>query len=780
MVAASVTHAQAPAPSDAQTRTDVPTFRSGISIVEVSAVVTGDGDKPITDLTAADFEVLEDGQRRPVVSARFLAPRASAPRPAPPAFIGDARLDEVATNRDLADAPAFVLLLDDLNVAALDSYRAIRAALGVLETIPADALVSVVNTSGTGGGLLTLTRPNQDHSERVKAFRGQYVIVGPSHGISSSWDAPCSDGASPDCVDPTRAGRRAGALRAVGDLFSRTGSRRKVLFWFVTDMGVSPLDPKGNQAAQFAGLQRLLGGDVTVYAIDPRENVAPNDGNPVYNARRTGGRYRVGPADATFMGQGGSAMVLDADDMVAVPLSQLTRETGGRWVQNANNVEKIGAEIVRQNLSSYVLAYESAASETDGRHTIEVKVRRRGARISARRAFHVLPESANAAVARSDDDVTERLREVIMGGVPSGTLALQAHVAPQLTGEGPARALVTVQVDEETTDAESVDVLLLAADDMGATAAVQRLTMRRPPAGRLWEGSVTLELPRGPYQLRVAAATPDGMQSGLLLHAFDMRPPSGALVLGVPTLLGEDETGVRPTLARAFPSGHPLAFQVELGGSAVAAGKATMQARLLDAQGREVRVQPLTTEADGAATSHLRATGLVSTEALVPGAYTLVIEARANADARPVAHAIPVTLEEAIPAVASAPAARQAALRPLPVAHGPLARDAAVGPRAIRAEPEWEAFWAALPTKQPVPDIDFSRVTLLAIVLDETHDRAGAPEITRVETEPGGVVVHWRVAPGAPAPTSIAERRPFVVMGVVGQQGHVRFARADR
>ena len=84
----------------------------------------------------------------------------------------------------------------------------------------------------------------------------------------------------------------------------------------------------------------------------------------------------------------------------------------------------------------------------------------------------------------------------------------------------------------DVTDAASIDVLLLAADDTGAAAAVQRLTMPRPPAGRLWEGSVTLELPRGPYQLRVAAATPDGMKTALLLHAFDMRPPSGALVLG--------------------------------------------------------------------------------------------------------------------------------------------------------------------------------------------------------------------------------------------------------
>ena len=70
-------------------------------------------------------------------------------------------------------------------------------------------------------------------------------------------------------------------------------------------------------------------------------------------------------------------MTLNTDDMVAVPLTQLTRETGGRWIQNANNVEKLAAEIVTQNLSSYVLAYESSASKVEGRHKIEVRVKRR-------------------------------------------------------------------------------------------------------------------------------------------------------------------------------------------------------------------------------------------------------------------------------------------------------------------------------------------------------------------------------------------------------------------
>ncbi len=99
-------------------------------------MVTGDGDRPVTDLTKDDFEILEDGERRPIVSARFLSATATrTPQPLPRHSSG-ARVDEVVTNRDLADAPAFVLLLDDLNVSAYDSHRAIRAGLGVLGADP--------------------------------------------------------------------------------------------------------------------------------------------------------------------------------------------------------------------------------------------------------------------------------------------------------------------------------------------------------------------------------------------------------------------------------------------------------------------------------------------------------------------------------------------------------------------------------------------------------------------------------------------------------------------
>ena len=85
-------------------RYEITTFRAEVSLVEVSAMVTAEGDRPVTDLTKDEFEILEDGARRPIVSARFLSSTATRTTPLLPPSLAGARLDEVVTNRDLADA----------------------------------------------------------------------------------------------------------------------------------------------------------------------------------------------------------------------------------------------------------------------------------------------------------------------------------------------------------------------------------------------------------------------------------------------------------------------------------------------------------------------------------------------------------------------------------------------------------------------------------------------------------------------------------------------------
>ena len=279
-------------------------------------------------------------------------------------------------------------------------------------------------------------------------------------------------------------------------------------------------------------------------------------------------------------------MLLGTDDMVRVPLSQIARETGGRWIQHANDLETVLGSVVKQNTAAYVLAYESSASREPGRHAIRVTVRRKGVKVSSRRAYIVDPESASSAE-RAPGDVETALRSTIAGTVPQGPLGLSVHAAPQFAAAGQAHVLVTVAVEHATVEpgTSHIALQLLTVDQQGRVGHSQRLSLSPTPDGQEWEGSAVLPASEGRHQLRVAAATPDGRRTGLALQDIAVEAPGQSLRLGVPVLLKEDAAGVRPTLARAFPAGRPLAFQVEAAGT-------TRRSRPAGVLGRRERRRP--------------------------------------------------------------------------------------------------------------------------------------------------------------------------------------------
>src|SRR5450759_641787 len=55
-----------PQAHQAQTPSTQPTFRLGVDVVQVDVSVLDGKRRPVRDLTAADFTVLEDGKPRPV------------------------------------------------------------------------------------------------------------------------------------------------------------------------------------------------------------------------------------------------------------------------------------------------------------------------------------------------------------------------------------------------------------------------------------------------------------------------------------------------------------------------------------------------------------------------------------------------------------------------------------------------------------------------------------------------------------------------------------------
>lgn len=779
VAALTAAHAQQPA-------TSPQTFRTGISIVEVVAVVTGEDGRSLTDLAAADFEVFEDGEPRPIVTVKRLTSAAAATRrPVTTPAAGAPIVEQLATNAGVSEAPAFVLLLDDLNTSPYDAHRVIRAAEGALRAIPEEALVAVLTTSGLDGSLLTLAPPGPAHLARIRAFRGQLLLSGPPakrftpQTTPSSVNAPCGVGSavlqSQACGDPTRGARRAETLAAAARILGRAGARRKALFWLTPDMGVSPLNPDGDRRAQTRALVQAISNDVAVYAIDPRENITAVEKGDDRPDQRTGGTYRVGPGATLWQGGGGGVIDLDTDDMVAVPLTQIARESGGRYIAGANDLEKELARVVEQNGTSYLLAYESPVSRVAGGHRIDVRVRRAGARVFARRGYFVAAPASDPADADPSPHARV-LRDTLMGSVPRGGLPLVVHVAPQFATGRQGRAVVTVRVDEGGAREEPVTVALATIDEGDRFGNQRQITLSPPAPGRPWEISTELTLARGRHQLRVAAVTADASRTGLVIVPVDIVEPGRQLAMSPPVLLDSTEGHARPTAGRTFAAGQPLGVQVEVGGRPAQQKSVAVRAALLDSAGRAVREADAVLDA-AARPDRVTATAVLATGGIAGGDYLLMVEARSNGSGGVARRSMPITLEA--PRPPAAPASSRTIAHTV-VAHGPSSWHAKPGTALIRTEREWSAFWKHLPTRQSAPSIDFERVTLLAIVL-ETGAQASAerPTVSRIEQTDGAAVVYWQTAAmmrpaGAPAGAPL---RPFIVVAVTERLQDAEFRR---
>ena len=734
-----------------------PTFRAEVNLVEVVAVVTGDDDRSLGDLAASDFEVLEDGSARTLVSVRKLSAEsrnAAAVAPgtaAPPAYV-----ERLPTSTASADAPAFVLLLDDLDTSRRDAHRVIRAAEQAFTSLPASSLVSIVTTSGLGGSLLTLEPPGPRHLAQIRAFRGQLLVRGATPSGVSSLSSPTpinsgmSAGSSLDTADPTRAARRASAVAATAEILGRAGARRKVLLWVAQTMGVSVEDPDGSRVAQRRALAAALNNDVTVYVLDPRGNTG---GAEDPDEKRSGGTLRVG----------GSTMALEVDDMAAVPLTQITRETGGRYITMANNYGELMGRFIEQSSTAYLLVYESPVSRTPGRHRIDVRVKRPGARVSARRGYIVdapAPAEGTSTAAPADS----LLHRTLLGSAPQGQLQLTVQAVPRFATGKTGSVSVTVRADgAEEPLTQAIDVLLATFDDEGRATNQHQIRLDPPPAGLPLEFTTELPLTRGRHQLRVAAVTGDTTKTGLVITPVDVIEPGRQLMMAPPLLLQPSGDRVIPTAARRFAAGTSLGVQAEIAGRPVQEGKVAVRASVADSAGAVVRTADAALD-PGSSPDRQRATALIETTGLANGAYLLILEAVPPKANDAVRHAIPIVLDAAT--------SRASGSSPLVVAHGPSSRHPAAGTFVIRTEEEWHAFWKLLPTRQAPPSVDFSRATLFAIVAGAAENAtAHKPVVVSIDAMDGETVVRWRAEPDA----SPGAQHAFTVVAVPARVANVRF-----
>ncbi len=516
--------------------------RSGVTVVEMSVVVLEPDGTPRTDLDRTDFELFEDGIRQSIDDVRLASTETSDRLHASDQMRApDSR--RLATNMVDATLPLFVLLLDDLQISPRYTAAAQRAGFGLLGALPEEARLAVVTTSAHEAGLVTFDRPGAGQREAIERFRGQALpgtsLIGGTGDVAGSIGPMRTDDCGPYCVDPNRAARRMAVLEQLGRTLGRAGSRRKVLFWVTESLGYTPVDLEVGREAQRRALRTLLNADVTVYTANPRE--------------------------LSVDGTGWSSR----DELeAAVPLRDFARATGGRHFDNINNIEVALARSARENLAAYLLVYRPTALRADGRQTVvEIRLPRHPRlRVQARHAY--MP-AADGQATSGRNEQKAALRNMLESPASGGNLPMRAQTVAVPAPGAQGVVLVSLEGPDPTGANVPIDVAVMTIDAKGKASDVAsaRLYDRRP-----WRVGRLLGLSPGTHQVRIAAGTSNGSQTGVIVTEVNVPSWSASRLWISDPMIVDLSTGPglaasALSLAPRIPTSTRAAVQFEIAGT---------------------------------------------------------------------------------------------------------------------------------------------------------------------------------------------------------------------
>ena len=255
-----------------------PTFKSSVEYVEVDASVTTSQGQIVRDLAQKDFEILEDGKRQELTTfalvdmpiERYDGRVAGVAQPIEP---------DVTTNEH-PEGRVYVLVLDELHIAAGEAAHAKAAAKQFIARLGANDLMAVVHTAGAD----TASQEFTNSQNRLLAAVDKSVARGLASATASrNESAFMSDGRdTSDHDDLERAADAQATLRVVRDVanwFATVHGRRKAILLMsggidypmalVGDAGAPNRPTDMVRTAAQEAIDAAMRSNVSVYGIDP-------------------------------------------------------------------------------------------------------------------------------------------------------------------------------------------------------------------------------------------------------------------------------------------------------------------------------------------------------------------------------------------------------------------------------------------------------------------------------------------------------------------------------
>lgn len=639
--------AQQPAPPSQPAQPPQAAFRTGVDLVQVDVSVLDQDRRPVSGLVATDFTVKEDGKVRPVVAFSMVE------IPARPILAGAAPWTrDVAPDVISNEVPRegrLVVILFDRTIRAADRPSARRTAEAVVDQLgPADLAAVVYTSRGVPQNFTGDRRLLRSAIARPVMGLSDVDLQNTDAAGSREEDSRVERGNPGEC--------RCGvcsldAMTQVADALKEVPQRRKMLVFLGSILPVQSAGPCGGMVKDSREkLFRAAGvANLAIHTFDTNR----------LETGAAGAEARTAPAT------GGQGSILQRQGDLAV----YPDRTGGRAVVNANAPENLVPAIFAESRSYYVLGFEPANPNKDGKfHDIKVTVDRPGVSVHPRQGYYAPAAPTRSAPAKPGGPPPS-LVAALAGLWPTTEVPLSVTVAAFANpGQGNSLVSVVMHARESLTvdgatgpqsgprlGPQRINVLAGAYDASGKPLDYHVQAIEVTPRGDTrqvldYQVSSRLTLKPGRHEIRVAAENVTRGTSGSVYTYVDVPDFAKAplslsgVVLGVGGGTGKatgplsDVLPFLPIATREFtPADHVTAFvRIYQSGAGAAV---TLNTRILDASNQAVFQQRIPAF-DGAGAGSRSAEHRIELPLgqLKPGEYLLVIDTGGQkpADARDV------------------------------------------------------------------------------------------------------------------------------------------------
>lgn len=655
-----------------------PLFRSGVDLVELDLRVVDGRGAPITDLTAADLEVRENGVPQRIADLM----RVSLPLPAPAPTARRAVAEDVAANYGAADARVYVFVLDDLHVDGRRTLDVRRLARTLVDRIvgPNDR-AAVLYASGRSDAAQPFTSSRARLYDAIDHFVGR-KLRSATLERQEVYNQYFRGRARPrpedlrDTADQERSANAQAALRmlaAAASMLGRIEGRRKSVVLLsegldydtsgLSSTAASPGSPvSGTPGPLMTGLDggaisRALGevaslasrGNVTFYTIDPRAGDVSGEL----------GQLQAPPDDPSL--RISQQAILSEKQDAQTMLRGLAVQTGGAAFLAPGGVDRFD-RIARESSEYYLLRYYPSEPLRRGEfRDVKVRVQRADARVSARRGYFARP-AGPADPVFSAPGISPALGAALASPLPADGLPVRVHAAALRGDRRTAQVAVTVQAPGavlasgltgarlETTIEVGVLALETGTGAQSGAGSLVEVKLEEADLARLRGGDyrVVTRLPLAPgrYQLRIGVRDRRTDRLGVAMIDLDTpdfheRKPmlSGLVVTSKVASAGptasDAETARRlpllPSASRRFTTSDEIVAGIEVYGARRGRGALTLRTSLEDADGRRAveasaAVPAAAGDQPNGEDAGARHVWPLPLQAVAPGRYVLAVE----------------------------------------------------------------------------------------------------------------------------------------------------------